>query len=142
MVLYSKNRFRKTSLFLVIVLMTTAGLFGQNADWLLDNAYNNLTWAEFVKKAEATYDLQFFFDENITEVIELKPIINPILLADYLQQQLSEKGINVSYGGEGAIFLHVSKNIQTNLLMLVLLIMVELELVLQKERLKWKMPLT
>lgn len=105
----------KNSLLAAIVLMATTGLVGQNRDWQLTTAYNNLTWAEFVEKTEATYEVQFFFDERSTEGIELKPIISPIALGDYLQQELSVKGISISYGAEGAIFLHASKSIATNL---------------------------
>ncbi len=115
MILYSNDRLGKNSLLLAIILMTTTSLLGQRADWLLNSTYNDLTWTQFVEKTEATYDLQFFFDENTTDAIELQPIVNPISLVDYLGQQLSAKGITISYGAQGAIFLHASKNIQTNL---------------------------
>jgi hypothetical protein len=89
--------------------------FSQEFGWVIDKAYNDLTWEAFVEKAEQNFEVNFYFDKTQCEEISLSRIETPLPLVQYLQQNLTRFNLNLAFDKKGNIFLTKEESIQTEL---------------------------
>lgn len=88
---------------------------GQHKNITLNPQYNHLTWSEFVQKAEAEYNIRFFyFSDSIPDTEISFTGTNP-MLGDVLENHFLPHNIQVSFDGNGNVFLLKNNKIMTEL---------------------------
>lgn len=114
----SIHKILKPALFLFIFL---AGFHFPNevkaqvAEPIVDASFSQLSWDDFVQKAEKAFGLRFYYDAEQLKNIPLGPVSTPVKMTTYLGINLEPYGLKVALDHEGNIFLTRGEAIQTTL---------------------------
>ena len=69
----------------------------QSDTWLVDGSYDYSSWEGFVSQVESQYQLRFYYEPDSLPSILLTPARQSIPLSNYLQQQLAQLGLQITY---------------------------------------------
>lgn len=101
--------------FLAFAVILPFSAVGQEENLVITNEYDNLSWQEFVAKAETNLGVRFFFNPDSIPDVSVRVNRSPAQLKDMLITTFSPFGINVSIDGHGNVFLTKGEDMQTNL---------------------------
>jgi hypothetical protein len=113
---YQKNRIPRSGFLLLLIFFLLApGAFSQQAEIRVTNAYNNLSFDEFVARTESDFDVRYFYNPDSMPDVTINVGSSPAKLIDILANAFSVYGINVSIDQSGNIFLTKGQALVTNL---------------------------
>ncbi|KAA3635338.1 MAG: hypothetical protein DWQ02_10030, partial [Bacteroidetes bacterium] len=101
--------------FPVLFLMTGGIVKAQETEFLVDASYSELSWMEFVNKAEENSDLVFYFDPAQTTGVQMGKISAPLPVMDYLEESLSPYELKVAIDNYDNVFITKGSIIETEL---------------------------
>lgn len=112
--LQNKNSRIKFTLILGLSLFFTLQSFSQS-DIIVTNAYNNLSWTDFVESIESKYNVSFFYKEINIPDFNISISDESVTLKKLLEDNLRAFNIIVSIDKRGNVFLTKEVSLNTNL---------------------------
>ncbi len=101
--------------FPVLLLLTGGIAKAQVTEFLVDASYSELSWMDFVDKAEKNSNLVFYFDSVQTSGAQMGKISTPLPIIDFLEKSLSPYDLNVARDAYNNVFITKGSIIETEL---------------------------